>query len=139
MIIITESHNNYCSVGVMELCLLNLLILTDCFLCNSYPCVLFKGLSYVINQESHVCSCYLGKIYPVHFSKFWNLPCFTRKISKFQKSELGKSIPNFPLKHVITSTNYYYQIIIIIIIWNILQVHATKPSVKGNFYFFQNQ
>ena len=23
-------------------------------------------------------------------------------ISKFQKSELGKSIPNFPLKHVIT-------------------------------------
>ena len=24
--------------------------------------------------------------------------------SKFQKSELGKFIPNFPLKHVITST-----------------------------------
>ena len=30
---------------------------------------------------------------------------FTREISKFQKSELGKFIPNFPLKHVITSTN----------------------------------
>ena len=27
------------------------------------------------------------------------------EISKFQKSELGKFIPNFPLKHVITSTN----------------------------------
>ena len=25
--------------------------------------------------------------------------------SKFQKSELGKSIPNFPLKNVITSSN----------------------------------
>ena len=41
----TKSHNNYFSVGVMELCLLNLLILTDCFLCNSYPCVLFESLS----------------------------------------------------------------------------------------------
>ena len=27
------------------------------------------------------------------------------KISKFQKSELDKFIANFPLKHVITSTN----------------------------------
>ena len=54
--IITKNHNNYCSVGVMELCLLNLLILTDCFLCNSYPCVLFESLSHVINQESHVYS-----------------------------------------------------------------------------------
>ena len=33
------------------------------------------------------------------------LTCFTREISKFQKSELGKFILNFPLKHVITSTN----------------------------------
>ena len=54
IIIITKSHNNYCSVGVMELCLLSLLILIDCFLCNSYPCVLFESLSHVINQESHV-------------------------------------------------------------------------------------
>ena len=89
----------------MELCLLNLLILIDCFLCNSYPCVLFESLSHVINQESHVYSWNLGKIYLVHFLKFWNLPCFTREIQKFQKSELGKFIPNFPLKHVITSTN----------------------------------
>ena len=41
-IIITKSPNNYCGVGVMELCLLNLLILIDCFLCNSYPCVLLR-------------------------------------------------------------------------------------------------
>ena len=31
IIIVAKSHNNYCSVGVMELCLLNLLILVDCF------------------------------------------------------------------------------------------------------------
>ena len=76
----------------------------DCFLCNS--CVLFKSLSHVINQESHVYSWNLGKIYLAHFLKFWNLPRFNREISKFQKSELGKFIPNFPLKHVITSTNW---------------------------------
>ena len=50
------SHNSYCSVGVMESCLLNLLMLTDCFLCNSYHCVLFESLPYVLNQESHVYS-----------------------------------------------------------------------------------
>ena len=88
IIIITKSHN-YCSVGVMELCLLNLLILTDCFLCNSYPGVLFESLSQVINQESHVYSWNLGKIYLVHFLKIQNLPRFTGEISKFQKSELG--------------------------------------------------
>ena len=43
--IITKSHNNHCSVGVMELCLLNLLIMIDCFLWNSYPSVLFESLS----------------------------------------------------------------------------------------------
>ena len=42
---ITKSHNDYCSVGFMELCLLHLLILIDCFLCNSFPCVFFEGLS----------------------------------------------------------------------------------------------
>ena len=47
--------------------------------------VLFESLSHMINQESHVYSRNLGKIYLVHFSKF---------------------IPIFPLKHVITSTNF---------------------------------
>ena len=28
----------------------------DCFLYNSYPCMLFESLSHVINQESHVYS-----------------------------------------------------------------------------------
>ena len=98
-------HNNHCSVGVMELCLLNLLILTDWFLCNSYHFVLFESLSLVINQESHVYSWNFKKIYLVHFLKFRNLPRFTWKISKFQKSEMCKFIPNFPLKHVITSTD----------------------------------
>ena len=47
----------------------------------------------------------MGKIYLVHFLKFWNLPRFTWVISKCQKYEYSKFIPNFPLKHVITSTN----------------------------------
>ena len=36
---------------------------------------------------------------------------FTREISKFQKSELGKIIQNFPYKYVITSTNTLVKII----------------------------
>ena len=69
----------------MDLCLLNLLILIDCFLCNSYPCVLFESLSHVINPESHVYSWNLGKIYLVHYLKFWSLPCFTRRFQNFKK------------------------------------------------------
>ena len=33
------------------------------------------------------------------------LPRIIGDISKFQKSELGEFIPNFPRKHVITSPN----------------------------------
>ena len=102
-------HNNYCSVGVMELCLLNLLIMTDWFLCNSNYFVLFESLSHVINQESHVYSWNLGKIYLVHSLKFSNLPCFIHSGDfTILKSQLGKFIPNFPLQHVITSTNSYF-------------------------------
>ena len=72
--IITKSHNNYYSVGVMELCLLNLLILTDCFLCTSYPCVLFESLSHVINHEPHVYSWNLRKIYLVCFFEILKSP-----------------------------------------------------------------
>ena len=63
--IILKSHNNYCSVGVMELRLLNLLLYIDFFVCKSYPCVLFESFSHMINQESHVYlprSCF--EIYP---------------------------------------------------------------------------
>ena len=105
IVTITKSHNNYCSIGVMELCLLSLLILIDVFLCNSYPCVLFESLSHVINQDSHVYWWNLGKTYSPYFLKFSNLPRFNREISKFEKSEVGKFIPNFLLKYVITSTN----------------------------------
>ena len=80
------------------MCLLNLLILIDSFLCNSYPCVLFESLSHAINQKSHVYSWNLGKIYLAQFLKFWNLLCFIREILQFQKSELGRFIPNFLLK-----------------------------------------
>ena len=52
----------------MKLCLLNLLIMIG-FLCNSFSCVLFESLSHVINQESHIYSWNLGKIYLVHFFK----------------------------------------------------------------------
>ena len=64
--------------------------------------MLFESLSHVINQESHV---KVGENLPRSFLKFWNFPGFTREISKFQKCELGKFIPNFPIKHVITSAN----------------------------------
>ena len=70
--------------------------------------MLFQWLPHVINQESHVYSWDLGKIYLAHFLNFWNLPPFTREISKFQKSELGKFIPNFLLKDVVTSTYCSY-------------------------------
>ena len=81
MVIITKSYNNYCSVRVMELRLLNLLILIDCFWCNS------------------------RSFFEILKSPEWKFQNF--KISKFQKSEFGKSILNFPLKHVIISTNCY--------------------------------
>ena len=87
----------------------------DCFLCNSNLCMLFESLSHMITQESHLYSWNLGKIYLVHFFEILNLPRFTRETWKFQKSELGKFIPNFPLKHVITSTNHMAQ-------WNLFDV-----------------
>ena len=76
----------------MELFLLNLLILIDCFLCNSYPCVL---RNYIFIREI----CWKFTLFI-----FWDSE-ISNEISKFQKSELGKFIPNFPLKHVITGTN----------------------------------
>ena len=102
MIIITKSHYNCCSVGVTELCLLNLLILI--VFCVILPfCVLWELVT-CDYQESHVYSWNLGENYLVHFLIFWNLPRLTGEISKFQKSAIGKFIPNFPFKHVITST-----------------------------------
>ena len=81
----------------MELCLLNLFILIDCFCLIPTLCVL---LSHLINQESYVYSWNSGKIYLVHSEILKSF-----KISKFQKSEPGKLLSNFHFKHVITSTN----------------------------------
>ena len=57
----------------------------DCFLCNSYPCVLFESLSHVINQESHVYSWNLGKIYLVRFLKFWISLVSLGRFQNFEK------------------------------------------------------
>ena len=48
-----------------------------------------------------------GKV-PRSFFEILKSPRLTREISKFQKSELGKFIPNFPIKHVITSTDRFF-------------------------------
>ena len=75
------------------------------FLCVILTLVCSLRARHVIDQESHIYSWNFGKIYLVHFLKFWiSFKIFL--ISKFQKSELGKFIPNFPLKHVITNTNF---------------------------------
>ena len=66
MIIIKKTHNNYCSVGVMELCLLNFLILIDCFLCNSYSCVLLRAC-YMLLTRNHIFICEIwGKFQKVN-------------------------------------------------------------------------
>ena len=44
---------------------------------------------------------FIGEIW----GKFTTFISWNFEISKFQESELGKFIPNFPLKHVITSKN----------------------------------
>ena len=48
---------------------------------------------------NHIWQSHLGNVYLVYFFEILK--------SRFQKSELGKFIPYFPLKHVITSTNKY--------------------------------
>ena len=84
IIIITKSHNNYCSAGVMGLCLLNLLILIDCFVCNSDPCVLFQSLSR--DQPGVTCLFVkFGENLPRSFSEILKSPLFHMgnfKISK---------------------------------------------------------
>ena len=62
----------------MALCLLNLLIFIDCFLCNSYP--LFAKF---------------GKNLPRSFFEILKSLKFF-EIPKFQKGKLGKFIPNLP-------------------------------------------
>ena len=57
---------------------------------------------------------------------------FIREIlGKFQKSELGKIIPNFPLKHVILSTN------IIIQKYLVISVIASVKHERNSAFFFK--
>ena len=65
----------------------------DCFLCNSYPCVLFESLSHVIGQESRGYSRNLGKNYLVHFLKSLS---FHSGDSKFEKVN-SVNLPQFSL------------------------------------------
>ena len=109
----------------------------DCFLRNSYACVLFERLSHVIYQESHVYSWNLGRIDLVHF---WNFEISLVSLGRFffffffQKSELGKFIPNFLLTHVITSTNISDKQIYLT---STSLVNIEKVSLpKGNRYLY---
>ena len=91
IIIITKSHNNYCSIGVTELCLLNLLILIV-FFCNSYPFVLFESLSHVINlvNPSHMFTRQiLGKFTSFIF---WNFKFSLVALGRFQNFKKVSSV-----------------------------------------------
>ena len=77
----------------MKLCLLNLLILI--VFCVILTLTIFFTL---LEPWNHI---FIRKIW----GNFTSLNIRNFDISKFQKSELGKFVPNFPLKHVITSTN----------------------------------
>ena len=79
----------------MELSSLNLLILINCCLCYSYPYVLCESLSHVINQESHVYTWNVGKIYLISLERFKNV----KKVNSVNLSQIS------PHKHVITGTN----------------------------------
>ena len=105
IIIITKSHDNYRSVGVMELCLLNLLILSDCFLCNSYPCVLFESLLLSLTRNHMFIPEIWGKFTSLIF---WNFEISLVSLGRFQNFKKVNSvnlsqISLFP-SYVITST-----------------------------------
>ena len=57
IIIITKSHNNYCSVGVVELCLLNLLVMIDFFcviltlVCSLRACHMWLARNHMFIRE----------------------------------------------------------------------------------------
>ena len=99
---ITKGHNDYYSVGVMVL-FIKFVDIGWFFVCNSYPCVLFESLSQLTRNHIFICDIW-GNL-PHSFFEILKSLCFTQEVSKFQKSELGKIIPNLPLINVITSTN----------------------------------
>ena len=62
-----------------------------------------------------------GENLPCSFFEILKFPRFSREVSKFQKSELGKFISNFPLKHVITGTNFEQFIFVCMLLTSILE------------------
>ena len=91
IIIITKSHNNYCSVGVMELCLLNVYI-DWFFLCNSCPCVLFVALRacHMWWNRNHM---FIREIWGKFTSfMFWNFEISLVSLERFQNLKKVNSV-----------------------------------------------
>ena len=118
----------------MELCLLNLLILIVFCVIHTLVCSL--RTCHMRLTRNHI---FIREIWGKFTSFiFWNFE-ITREISKFQKSELGKFIPNFPLKHVTTSTNHLiYNTKIYFVIFN-FQVSVLVPYSLQSMQCFQMQ
>ena len=87
--IITKCHNNYCSVRVMELCLLNLLILIDCFcvivtlVCSLRACHMWLTKNHMFVREIW------GKFTSFFF---WNFEIFLVSLGIFQNFKKVNSV-----------------------------------------------
>ena len=80
-IIITKSHNSYCSVGVMELCLLNLLILI-------VSCVILTLVS-----SLRACQMFIRKILGKFTSFiFWRFETSLVSLGRFKNFKKVKSV-----------------------------------------------
>ena len=130
----------------MELCLLSLLILIDC---NSYPCVLFEGLSHVINQKSHVYSWNLGRMY---LFIFWNFGISWVKQGRFQNFKKVNSVNlsqisllnmwllvriglTFQTKNIFKSSNSLFWCMSDILIGVVAQLLYTLETYDANCLF----
>ena len=88
VIIVKKSHNNYCSVAVMEFKFFKFVDIDWLFFCVIFTLVYSLRACHMGLTSNHM-----------YIREIWR--------KKIQKSELGKFILNFPLKHVITSTNIW--------------------------------
>ena len=71
IIIITKGHNNYCSVGVMELCLLNLLVLIVFCVILTLVCSLKTCHTWLTRSHMFIREIW-GTFTSFIFLKFWN-------------------------------------------------------------------
>ena len=88
VIIVKKSHNNYCSVAVMEFKFFKFVDIDWLFFCVIFTLVYSLRACHMGLTSNHM-----------YIREIWR--------KKIKKSELGKFILNFPLKHVITSTNIW--------------------------------